>query len=145
MSLNVFDAAVPTSAVDVISIALGEGIAGAIGGFVSFILSSTAKTKGLIKKAFNGNAIGSEAEARAGESLVSSAIADTDYFLTRAAAMPLLGAVGLPTFLGVFVATIPSQLVKLSARQKERRQREEYYMDLLLEEERIRAEQNKNP
>mmetsp|Transcript_18365 Transcript_18365/g.27887 ORF Transcript_18365/g.27887 Transcript_18365/m.27887 type:complete len:660 (+) Transcript_18365:264-2243(+) len=145
MSINVYEAAMPTSAVDVISVALGEGIAASIGACVSFILSSTAKTKGLIKKAFNGDAISSEAEARAGENLVSSAIADTDYFLTRAAAMPLLGAVGLPSFLGVFVATIPSQLVKLSARQKEQRQREEFYMDVLLKEERIRAEQNKNP
>ena len=139
---NVFDAAFPTSATDVVSIALGEGIAAGIGGVVTFAAGIGFKTKGLIQNGWGNvladyNSTASRNEASV-DGFIAGAVADTDYFITRAAAVPLLGALGLPSFLGVIVATVPSQLIKLSARQREQRLMEDELMETLLVEDKMK-------
>jgi len=97
--------------------------------------------QGILIKALDSTTAAVRKEA--GTGLLANAMSDADYFLTRAAALPLLGAVGLPPFLSVIVATIPSQLVKLSARQKEQRAKEDLYMEALLQEEKLRKEKER--
>lgn len=134
ISLNVFDAAVPTTAVDVISIALGEGIAAAIGGVITYIANIGVKSRGVLQQGLDTVGLENSTEASA-DYFIQGAVADTDYFITRAAATPLLRGLGLPPFLGVILATIPSQLIKLSARQREQRRKEDKLLQALLLEE----------
>ena len=134
ISLNVFDAAVPTTAVDFISIALGEGIAAAIGGVITYIANVGAKSRGVLQQSLDTVGLENSTEASA-DYFIQGAVADTDYFITRAAATGL----GLPPFLGVILATIPSQLIKLSAKQREQRRKEgELLQALLLEEQELK-------
>jgi len=136
ISFNVFDAAVPTTATDVISVALGEGIAAGIGGLITSLAGIGLKTQGLLKSGFSvfdnsnnstgtGTGISSKTSV---DGFIAGAVADTDYFITRAG----LSALGVPSFLGVILAAVPSQLIKLSARQREQRQKEALFMDNLL-------------
>jgi hypothetical protein len=73
------------------------------------------------------------------DNLFNEAVADGDYFLTRAAASPLIGAFGmtggLTSALTVLVATVPYELIKISAKAREQKVRENLYFDLLIEEE----------
>ncbi|GFH58212.1 hypothetical protein CTEN210_14688 [Chaetoceros tenuissimus] len=130
ISLNVFDAAVPTTAVDVISIALGEGLAAAIGGVVTYFANIGVKSRGVLQQGLDTVGLENSTEASA-DYFIQGAVADTDYFITRAAATGL----GLPPFLGVILATIPSQLIKLSARQREQRRKEDELLQAMLLEE----------
>jgi hypothetical protein len=76
------------------------------------------------------------------EELVTEALADGDYFLTRAAVQPLLQAAGIPYFqasiISVLIATIPYALVKRSSRLKEQKKGEDQIMEFLLQEEKTR-------
>jgi len=172
ISLNVFDAAFPTTATDVISVALGEGIAASIGGLVSVAArsSSSVSAKGLRQEYFgdmksgmtlantdgnrsNGSTIlittntAATAATRQGVSMdgfIVDAVADTDYFITRAAAKQLFTGIGLPPFLGVLLASIPSELIKVTARQREKRKREDELLQALLREEQKKKAKSKN-
>ena len=137
ISFNVFDAAVPTTATDVISIALGEGIAAGIGGFVTAVAGIGLKTKGFFQnrtgflrfgKRSNQNDAQSDATV---DGFIAGAVADTDYFITRAG----LSALGVPSFIGVIFAAVPSQIIKLSARQREQRLKEDEFMQSILSEQ----------
>ncbi len=80
------------------------------------------------------------------DNIITEAVADGDYFLTRAAASPLIGSVGmssgLTSALTVLLASVPYELIKLNARAKEqRREKEDLYMKTLLEEEEKRKKQ----
>jgi hypothetical protein len=125
---NLFDATVPTTAADVIAVTLGESIGGVIGavatGIVSLVLTRqwpSLESRGLAR------------------SLVTEAIADSDFFIANSASRPLLQAAGLPPVLAsvgsLVVATASSQLVKLGARRKDRLLEEEQLLQKLLEEE----------
>jgi hypothetical protein len=125
---TLFDASVPNSAVDVIAVTLGESIGGVIGavatGIVSLIMTRqwpSLESRGLTR------------------SLVTEAIADSDFFIANSASRPLLQAVGLPPVLAsvgsLVVATASSQLVKLGARRQDRMVEEEQLLRKLLEEE----------
>jgi len=148
ISYNVFDAAVPTSATDLISVALGEGIAATLGGIITSIGSLGFKTKGILKEGLDNAGKGNDSNSTSAgaeisfDGFVASAVADTDYFITRAAATPLLAGFGLPPILGVIVATIPSQLIKLSARQRQQRRKEDELLQTLLLEEKGRRNQS---
>ena len=77
------------------------------------------------------------------DNIITEAVADGDYFLTRAAATPLIGSVGMSSgmasALTVLLASVPYELIKLNARAKEqRRLKEDMYMDALLQEENTR-------
>ena len=157
VSFNVFDAAVPTTAVDVLSIALGEAIAGAIGGIATWGLGVILRAKNFRENMVQ--TLKQDNEAQKGNfknlfsneqyrgngltnGLVTEAVADTDYFLTRAAATPLLGAVGLSpgaaSLISVFVASVPYQFIKLSRRQRENREREDRLLEALLQNEKMK-------
>lgn len=159
VSFNVFDAAVPTTAVDVLSIALGEAIAGFIGGLATYSVGVLLRAKGLRenlvqkleqdfdeeKSGINFNYLFSAGQDRDNimtNGLVTEAVADTDYFLTRAAATPLLGAFGLSpgaaSLISVFVASVPYQFIKISRRQKEDRVREDRLLKALLANEQMK-------
>ncbi len=74
------------------------------------------------------------------DNIITEAVADGDYFLTRATATPLIGAVGLSggmaSALTVLLASVPYELIKFNARVKEqRRKREDMYMEALLQKE----------
>ena len=76
------------------------------------------------------------------EGIVTEAVADSDYFITRAAALPLFEALGIPpiaaTLASVLLATVPYEFIKISAKQKRGRDEENRLMNALLEEERER-------
>jgi hypothetical protein len=144
ISLNVFDAAFPTTATDVISIAIGEGIAASIGGLVAVAARSGVKVKDYFQLIVSGKNVQNwsngtifSGQGVSMDGFIVEAVADTDYFITRAAAKPLFSGIGLPPFLGVLLASVPSELIKLSARQREQRRREDELLQaLLLEEQR---------
>jgi len=73
------------------------------------------------------------------DALVSEAVADGDYFLTRAAAEPLFEAVGVPVFFAslasVLLATLPYEAIKLSTRKRMKDLEEEVLLNILEEEE----------
>ena len=117
---NVFDAAVPGSSTDLVAVALGEAIAGIIGAVLTAVVRSVASNDR--------------------EPLVAEALADSDYFIAQAGLRPTLQAVGvsplLATLGSVVFASVPSQLVKLTSQQKQRRAEEEKSLLQLLNTER---------
>jgi hypothetical protein len=150
---NIIEASFPMSASDALSVVFGEGFAGVIGGLVSAVLSSTVLSalRSMSKKASalrNGQATDSAALADS-TSLVGNrstrsriggeVVASGDYFLTRAAALPLLEATGLSSSLAtvasVLLASIPYEIVKYSQRQRELMTEEKQIMQELLDEQ----------
>jgi len=80
--------------------------------------------------------------------LVTEAVADSDYFLTKSAARNLFFAIGIPPAVAelasVLLATVPYEFVKLSAKQRQLRQEEDRLMDaLLLEKQGTQRDQSK--
>lgn len=130
---NIVGTVLPNSAEDVIAVSIGEGIAGAIGAFATWLLGLV-----LNFESDEAAAAGMMDSGRMG-SLASEAIADGDYFLTRAAAQPLLEAVGIPiafaSLASVLIATLPYEAVKLSSQKRRAAMEEEMLLDILLEEE----------
>ena len=119
---NVLRAALPQTASDVVSVALGEGIAGVLGAVATLLLSLVLRLR-----AANNNSR---------SDLVREAVADGDYFLTRAAALPLLEAIGLSplaaSVASVILASVPSEVIKqLDGSRRMAQLKEE---DLLMEE-----------
>ena len=125
---NLFDATVPTTAADVIAVTLGESIGGVIGAVATGIVSLVVSKQ--------GRSLESRISTR---SLVTEAIADSDFFIANSASRPLLQAAGLPPVLAslgsLLVATASSQLVKLGARRQDQLVEEEQLLQTLLEEE----------
>jgi hypothetical protein len=116
---NVLDATVPGSSTDLVAVALGEAIAGVIGATLTAVLRFvTAKDR---------------------KPVITEAIADSDYFIAQAGLMPTLQAVGvspiLATLGSVVFASVPSQLVKINSREKQRRVDEEISLLKLLKSE----------
>jgi len=134
LTYNIVDAAFPLTAQDAVSVALGEGFAGVIGGLSSFLLSLTFSNRKDDDPNAPNNDSGSE------NVKVTDALADGDYFLTRAAAFPLLTAVGLPPVLvsaaSVAFATVPYELIKFVSRRRSELQAEnELLQDLLMQQQ----------
>ncbi len=146
---NIATTVLPQSAEDVIAVSIGEGIAGVIGAFATWLLGLVLNFKrdeefiltplmseleggdGMYGRSMDGN---SNVDA-----LVSEAVADGDYFLTRAAAEPLFEAVGVPVFFAslasVLLATLPYEAIKLSTRKRMKDLEEEVLLNILEEEE----------
>jgi len=135
---NIMEAAVPSSVTDLISLALGESIAGGIGALATYLLQISLKTQDSIRNKLRFGKREEETStrttSRSQQQLITDAVADTDFFIVRAAAIPLASALGVPPILGVLLATIPSQLVKISAKQKEQRKLEDDYLQALLDQ-----------
>jgi hypothetical protein len=123
---NVLDATVPASSSDLVAVALGEAIAGVIGAFLTAILRFVA--------------------SKDRKPLVTEALSDSDYFIAQAGLRPTLEAVGLSPILAtlgsVLFASVPSQLVKITSQQKQRRADEEKSLLQLLDSERKKKEKD---
>ena len=158
---NIVGTVLPQSAEDVISVSIGEGIAGVIGAFATWLLGTILNFKSdgdfiltPMNDAAMKNSGGAESlttrrvYADSGRtmggrgnvgSLVSEAVADGDYFLTRAAAQPLLEALGIPIFFAslasVLIATVPYEAVKISSQKRRNEVEEQVLLTMLLEEE----------
>lgn len=74
---TVVDVSLPADATDVLTIALGESIGGFIGAMSTFFVTNILRLRMDIQQQ---------------KSLIAEAVADGDYFFTRAAALPLLEA-----------------------------------------------------
>ena len=148
---NILDAALPTSATDVVAVALGEGIGGLVGVGSTLVLSEVMRYQRQSMTA--ADSAGTDSDADANESrkdemsmnnALTEAVAGFDYFLTRAVASPLLLSIGLDPFLAsigsVLLASIPYELVKLQERLRQRRISENELMNELLREERDRRQ-----
>ena len=165
LGTNILDAALPQDATALFSIALGESLAGLLGALATWALNMSLMLGG--KKMIEGrnsntSTISSTTSSTSNEgssnlkkvnnkasaskdmdNIITEAVADGDYFLTRAAATPLLGSVGMPSGMAsaitVLLASVPYELIKLNARAKEqRRLKEDMYMNVLLQEEKTR-------
>lgn len=148
---NIVGTVLPQSAEDVIAVSIGEGIAGAIGAFATWLLGMILNFKSdedfilePMSAAMNNSAIESTTKRPMGgrnmDSLVSGAVADGDYFLTRAAAQPLLEALGIPIFFAslasVLIATVPYEAVKISSQNRRNEvEKQQVLLEMLLEEE----------
>lgn len=129
--------ALPGNAEDAIAVTLGEGIAGVIGSVAtSFVgvLLNLASDEELIE------AIGETKEMEMEmDLLVSETVASGDYFLTRAAAQPILEALGFPIFLAslvsVLIASVPYEAVKLISKKQRAALKNEVLLNMLVEEE----------
>jgi len=153
---NIVGTVLPQSAEDVIAVSIGEGIAGAIGAFATWLLGVVLNLKsdedfvvtpvnmGISGLESTKRDIGTERLGRRNKvnELLSGAVADGDYFLTRAAAQPLLEAVGIPIFAAslasVLIATLPYEAVKLTSQKRRTEMEEEMLLQMLLEEEESR-------
>jgi len=146
---NIVGTVLPQSAEDVIAVSIGEGIAGAIGAFATWTLGMVLNFRGgedgFVVTPVGKLGEGSDTKRLMGggqsnvDALVSEAVADGDYFLTRAAAQPLLEAVGIPiffaSFASVLIATLPYEAVKLTSRKRQSAMEQEMLLNILLEEE----------
>ena len=141
---NIMGTVLPQSADDVLAVSIGEGIAGVIGAAATWALGMVLNFKS--DEGFIVSTVGEEMEMDGMvDSLFTEAVADGDYFLTRAAAQPLLEAAGIPVFLASFasvlIATLPYEAVKLTSQKRRNEMREEILLDLLLEEEESRKQE----
>ena len=128
---EVVDASVPMSSADVLSVALGEAVAGVIGAALTYVLN--------VRFLQRASARTSRSSSTKLDALFSEAVADGDYFVARAAALPLLDAMGLPPFLAtlgsVVIAFLPYELVKLVSARRVLAQEEAGLLQELLHEQ----------
>lgn len=142
---NIIDASVPTSSSDYFAIALGESIGGVIGATLSVLINFILQMN-MNNNNSNTNEEGDQKKdmPTMSKPFVSQALADSDYFIANSATYTLLEAVGVPPEIAklssVFIAAIPSQLVKLGPVLQERRSQEEMILQQLLEEEKQNQE-----
>lgn len=150
---KIIEASFPMTASDALIVVFGEGFAGVIGGLVSAVLTSIVASvlRSMSNKAsvFRNEQAADSAPLADSTSVVGSrstrsrmggeVVASGDYFLTRAAALPLLEATGLSSSLvtvaSVLVASIPYEIVKYSQRQRESMIEEKQRMQELLDEQ----------
>jgi hypothetical protein len=122
---NVLDAMLPLTATDLLSVTLGEALAGAIGAAATFVVSSTWNRKKTV-------------QSTPGKSVV----ADGDFFLASAAAFPLIQALGVPpvvsSIMTTLFASVPYELVKVGSRRRQQRLMEDNLLQQLLDEQRKR-------
>ena len=133
---NLLQAALPQSATDVIAVSLGETIGAVVGVFATTIVTSLVSLRMRILGMEWSAMMPSDSQ----KPFWTQALANTDYFLVRAAVTPILISAGLdplPAAVGsVFIATVPYELVKYQARiQSFRRTEDELLAELLREEE----------
>lgn len=138
---TVIDVSVPRTASDVLSVALGEGIAGVIGACATIAVSFLLRLREQISQGQN-QLPGDFITEKSNEDLFTEAVADGDYFLTRAAALPLVEAIGLPPLVAslttVVLASVPYELVKLGSQRKNALLDEDKLLqELLLEQQEI--------
>ena len=136
---NVLKASLPQTASDVVSVALGEGIAGVIGAMATLVVSLLLRLR-----AANAQLIQGVIQK---QDLVREAVADGDYFVTRAAAIPLFEAVGLSPLAAsvssVILASVPYEVIKLGSSREAARRAEDLLMEELLKQEQEKKRKEK--
>jgi hypothetical protein len=145
---RVIDASVPTSSTDYFAIALGESIGGVIGAVFSVAINF------LLQMNMRGDVTDQQDREEKSDMpamskpFVSQALADSDYFIANSATFSLLEAVGVPPEIAkvssVFIAAVPSQLVKLGPLLQERRSEEERILQQLLDEQQETLSQSRS-
>jgi len=169
VTTNIVDTAVPKSAYDVVTVALGETVAGFTGALaslslkliVAFVQTTTALQKSQQPSTdqpppsedtgSNTAVLLSQRVSTIQEKsqiMINQAAAETDYFLARAAVLPLLvEGVGLSpalaTLASSLVATLPYQVVKLGKQQKDARQEENQLLQRLLIQQQQKDQQQR--
>jgi hypothetical protein len=136
LTRNVYGAVMPEDANDLVAIALGEGIGAVIGATATAIV--TAIVTGFIR-VLRMNSVNTQPNVlslASSEDIVSEAVADTEYFWTRAGLVPLLRSLGVSPAIArltsVTLATVPYEVVKWQAKKEKERQAEDTLMDELL-------------
>ena len=159
-AMNIADTAFPATTYDVVAVALGETVAGVTGAAASLslnlVLANANKVMQLLPNKHsiqNMMTLQDQAPQKTTrvQGIINEAAAETDYFLARAAVLPLLvEGVGLSpaiaTLASSLVATLPYQAVKLGKQQREARQEENRLLQkLLLQEQQQQSKQIKGP
>jgi hypothetical protein len=156
---NVVDTVIPSTSTDLLAVTLGESIGGVIGAIfsvaINFILrGGKTKTEDDDESSsddssnnININNVDDDDDKKS--SLLSQGISDSDYFIANSASFALFEAIGVPESIAklssIFVAAIPSQLVKVGAKMsKQKRDKESQLMLQLLREEQKKKKQKQN-
>jgi hypothetical protein len=161
---NVVDTVIPSTSTDLLAVTLGESIGGVIGAIfsvaINFILrggktkteddeSSSSDDNSSYSNNNNINVVDINDDDKK-SSLLSQGISDSDYFIANSASYALFEAVGVPESIAklssIFVAAIPSQLVKVGATMsKQKRDKENQLMLQLLREEQKKKQKRNFP
>jgi hypothetical protein len=135
---RVIDVAVPTSSDGYFAVALGESIAGVIGAVFSVVINFLLRPGMMMRPNQDQDEKGAE-KYSSRKPFVSQALADGDYFIANGASNSLLVAIGVSPevakFCSVFIAAVPSELVKLLPNIQEQRSQEELILQQLLLEQ----------
>jgi hypothetical protein len=139
---KVVENTVPTTSTEVVAVTLGESLAGVIGAIFSvgikFIMKKGNDKDDSSKSSVSENSENNKSGSRT--SLLAQGLSDSDYFIANSASNSLLEAVGVPEavakYSSVFIAAIPSQLVKIGSRlSEEKRAKEEGALSVLDEQQ----------
>ena len=113
---KVLSSSVPTSLPEILSIGLGEALAGFLG--ASFVYVTSRLPSSTSKSLLRDRERGSSSQSDTVETMTSDVLADTEYFFVRSVSQPLLATTGLPIELvnlfSVLLASLNSELVKFS-------------------------------
>jgi len=144
---------VPSTSTDLMATTLGESIGGVIGAVFSVAINFVIRGggggisggKSKEDKSSSDNNDSNEEKA----SLLSQGISDSDYFIANSASYSLLEVLGVPEsvakFSSIFIAAIPSQLVKIGASaSKQKRAKENQLLSELLREDQERKLKKSN-
>ncbi len=112
---KVVENTVPTTSTEVVAVTLGESIGGVIGAVSSVAINFVLRGG----KVNDDSSKSSQSDSqKSKKSLLSQGLADSDYFIANSASNSLLEAAGVPEtvakYSSVFIAAIPSQLVKIT-------------------------------
>lgn len=152
VSYTIVDAALPNSATDVVTVTFSEAVAAVVAALVSLSYSSITRvvrqpnTNSNTNQARRGPTTTRRRNKNDNDDDIQKAVNNGDFFLAQAAALPLLESLGLPavaaTTVGVLLAAIPAEIVKIASRKsKDKRDYQEYLLELLLQEEQDRKQQ----
>ena len=163
-AMNIVDTTFPATTYDVVAVALGETLAGLTGAAASLSLKLfLANARKIVDAVPRPTALASTEQLshqrqpqsqrpvplqQRAQTMINQAAAETDYFLARAAILPLLvEGVGLSpalaTLASSLVATLPYQAVKLGKQQRAARQEENRLLAQLLRQEQQQQQQQK--
>ncbi|KAL3903303.1 MAG: hypothetical protein SGILL_010496 [Bacillariaceae sp.] len=140
---RVIDASVPTSSTDYVAIALGESIAGVIGAAFSVGINVLLRPDRIVQRNKAKEQDETSNSSSTTNPFVSQALSDSDYFIANSATDSLLVAIGVAPEVAklssVFIAAVPSQLVKLIPVIREQRAQEELLLQQLLLEQQLQV------
>lgn len=143
VGLNIVDAALPMSATEVVTVTFSEAVAAMLAAAVSLSFSLLVRfLASSSRQAKNDN----DSTSRRNVDDIQKAVGNGDFLLAQASALPLLSSMGVPsmvaTTVGVLLAAIPAEIVKVASRKsQERKAEEDALFDYLLQQEEQRKKQ----